>query len=114
MQERAIHISYADRQKIGQNRAEDFIIKFDPVLKFQNDMTHKIALDKATMTYSWHNISDQYQNNQIKYSPDGSTSWETVKFVVGMYTYSDLNDYLHQYMKKKGHLTTDDKTDMTK
>ena len=73
-------------------------------------MTHKIALDKATMTYSWHNISDQYQNNQIKYSPDGSTSWETVKFVVGMYTYSDLNDYLHQYMKKKGHLTTDDKT----
>ena len=36
-------------------------------------MTHEIALDKATMTYSWHNISDQYQNNQIKYSPDGGT-----------------------------------------
>ena len=72
-------------------------------------MTHEIALDKATMTYSWHNISDQYQNNQIKYSPDGGTSWETVKFVDGMYTYSDLNDYLHQYMKKKGHKTTDAK-----
>ena len=27
-----------------------------------------------------------------------------------MYTYADLNDYLHQYMKKKGHKTTDDKT----
>ena len=27
-----------------------------------------------------------------------------------MYTYSDLNDYTHQYIKKKGHLTTDDKT----
>ena len=66
-------------------------------------MTHEIALDKATMTYSWHNISDQYKNNQIKYSPDGGTSWETVKFVDGMYTYSDLNDYLHQYMKEKGH-----------
>ena len=24
-------------------------------------MTHEIALDKVTMTYSWHNISDQYQ-----------------------------------------------------
>ena len=109
MQERAIHISSVDRQKIGQNKA-DFIIKFDPVLKLQNDMTHEIALDKATMTYSWHNISDQYQNNRRKYSPDGGTSWETVKFVNRMYTYSDLNDYLHQYMKKKGHLTTDDKT----
>ena len=96
MQERAIHISSVDRQKIGQSKA-DFIIKFDPVLKLQNDMTHEIALDK-------------YQNNQRKYSPDGGTSWETVKFVDGMYTYSDLNDYLHQYMKKKGHLTTDDKT----
>ena len=110
MQERAIHISSVDRQKIGRNKAEDFIIKFDPVLKLQNNMTHEIALDKATMTYSWHNISDQYQNNQIKYSPDGGTSWQTVKFVDGMHTYSDLNDYLHQYMKKKGHLTTDDKT----
>ena len=107
MQERAIHISSVNRQKIGQNKAGDFIIKFDPVLKLQSNMTHEIALDKATMTYSWHNISDQYKNNQIKYSPDGGTSWETVKFVDGMYTYSDLNDYLHQYMKKKGHKTTD-------
>ena len=110
MQERALHISSVNRQKIGQNKAEDFIIKFDPVLKLQNDMTHEIALDKVTMTYSWHNISDQYQNNETKYSPDGGTSWETVKFVDGMYTYADLNDYLHQYMKKKGHKTTDDKT----
>ena len=57
-------------------------------------MTHEIALDKATMTYSWHNISDQYQNNQMKYSPDGSTSSQTVKFVDRMYTYSDLNGHV--------------------
>ena len=73
-------------------------------------MTYQLALDKVTMTYSWHNISEQYQNNEIKYSPNGGTSWETVKFVNGMNTDTDLNDYLHQYMKKKGHLTTDDKT----
>ena len=36
MQERAIHISSVDRQNIGQNKAEGFIIKFDPVLKLQN------------------------------------------------------------------------------
>ena len=111
MQERAIHISSVDRQKIGQNKAEDFIIKFDPMLKLQNNMTHEIALDKATMTYGWHNISDQYQNNEIRYSPDGGTSWKTVKCVDGMYTYSDLNDYLHQYTKNKGHKTTDAKKD---
>ena len=69
MQERAIHISSVDRQKIGKNKAEDFIIKFDPVLKLQNNMTHEVASDKVTMTYSWHNISEQYQNNEINTHP---------------------------------------------
>ena len=107
MQERAIHISSVNRQKIGQNKAEDFIIKFDPVLKLQNGMKHEMALDKITMTYSWHNITDEYQNNQIKYSPDGGTSWKTVTFVNGMYSYSDINDYIHDRMKENGHKTTD-------
>ena len=50
MQERAIHISSVDRQKIGQNKAENFIIKFNRVLKLQSDMTHEMALDNVTMT----------------------------------------------------------------
>ena len=49
MQERAIHISSVDRQKIRKNKAGDFIIEFDPVLKLQNNTTHKLALDKVTM-----------------------------------------------------------------
>ena len=64
-------------------------------------MTHELALDKVTMTYSWHNISDQSKNNKMKYSPDGGNSWETVTFVDGMYNYLDLNDYLHQYMNRR-------------
>ena len=66
MQERVIHISSVDRQKIGKNKAEDFIIKVDPFVKLQNNVTHKFALNKVTMTYSWHNISHQYKNNTIK------------------------------------------------
>ena len=37
-------------------------------------MTHELAMDKVTMTYSWHNILDQYKNNTIKFSPDGGIS----------------------------------------
>ena len=33
-------------------------------------------MDKVSMTYSWHNISDQYTNNKIKYSQDNAESWE--------------------------------------
>ena len=39
MQEITIHISSVDRQKIGKNKAEDFIIKLDPVLKLRNNDT---------------------------------------------------------------------------
>ena len=53
-------------------------------------MTHEFALDKVTMTYSWQNISDKYQNNEMKYSPDGGNLWKTVKFIDGMYAYSNL------------------------
>ena len=43
MQEKAIHISSDGRQKIGKNKAEDFIIKFDAVLKLQSNMTRELA-----------------------------------------------------------------------
>ena len=105
MQERAIHISSVDRQKIGKSKVEDFIIKFTPVSQIQNNMTHKLAMDKVSMTYSWHNISDQYKYNKIKYSTNGGTSWETITFVDGMYSYSDLNAYIHQYMDQQNHKT---------
>ena len=52
MQERAIHISSVNRQKIGRSRPEDFIIKFDPPLKLDTTMRHELAVDRVSMTYS--------------------------------------------------------------
>ena len=57
MQERAVHISSVDRQKIGKNNPEDFIIKLDTVLKLQNNMTHEIALDKVTLAQYFRSVS---------------------------------------------------------
>ena len=52
MQERAIHISSVNIQKIGKNNAEDFIIKFEPPLKLDPNMHHELAMDRVSMTYS--------------------------------------------------------------
>ena len=68
-------------------------------------MRHELSVDRISMTYSWHNINLEYKNNTIKYSTDSGQSWETVNFVDGMYSYSDINDYLHQYMDQKNHKT---------
>lgn len=66
-----------------------------------------LRVNRIAMTYSWHNITPEYENNTIKYSTNGGMSWETITFVNGMYSYTDINDYIHEYMKKKGHVKAD-------
>ena len=70
MIERAIHISSINRVKVGKRKAEDFVIKFNPILKLANNMKHDLAVDRLSMTYSWHNINPENKNNVIKYSTD--------------------------------------------
>ena len=105
MEERAIHISSFNREKRGTSKPGDFTIKFNPSLKLDPDKKHQLALDRLSMTYSWYNIRSDYENNKIKYTHDGST-WQTITFVDGMYSYSDINDYIHQYMDQKNHHST--------
>ena len=96
-----------NRQKIGTSKPVDFTIRFNPSLKLDPGMKHELALDSLLMIYSWYNISRDYSNNTIKYSTDKGNSWETITFVDGMYSYSDINDYIHHYMEQKNHHTTD-------
>ena len=101
MEERAIHISSINREKRGTSRPGDFTIKFNPSLKLDPEKKHQLALDRLSMTYSWYNIRSDYGNNKIKYTHDGST-WQTITFTDGMYSYSDINDYIHQYRDRGG------------
>ena len=105
--ERSIHISSIDRQKFGVSKPEDFTIKFTPQLHLDPNMQHELALDKISMTYSWHNITQEYQNNTIRYSHDAGSSWNTITFPDGMYSYSDLNDLIHTSMEVGGYKSPD-------
>ena len=105
--ERAIHISSINSEKTGENRPDNFLIKFKPSLKLDPEMKHSLAIDRLTMTYSWYNIRSSYNNNTIKYTNDRGANWNTVTFKDGMYSYTDINDYLHQYMEQQNHHTTD-------
>ena len=51
MEERAIHISSVKREKRGTSIPGDFTIKFNPPLKLDPEMKHKLALDRLSMTY---------------------------------------------------------------
>ena len=106
MQESAIHISSVKREKRGANKPSDFITRFNPHLKLDPKLNHYLAPDRLSMTYSWYNIRSSYGNNKIEYTHDGTT-WQTITFVDEMYSYSDINDYIHQYMEQKSHHSTD-------
>ena len=62
--ERAIHISSISRKKTGENRPDNFLIKFNPPLKLDPEMKHSLAIDRLTMTYSWYNIRSSYKTTQ--------------------------------------------------
>ena len=94
--QRAIHISSINRQKIGRSRPEDFVIKFNPVMHLSPEMRHELAVDRVSMTYSWHNINAEYGNKTIKYSKNNGSSWKTITFVDGMYSYDDISEYMNQ------------------
>ena len=51
MEERAIHISSINREKLGQNRPVDFIIKFNPPLNLNPDKKHSLAIDRLHIIY---------------------------------------------------------------
>ena len=104
--ERAIYISSIDREKSGVSKCEDFVIRFTPPIQLDSNYRNEIAVDRISMTYSWHNLTTSYKNNTIKYSNDGGKTWNTVTYPDGMYSYSDLNEYLHSAMKKKNHFRT--------
>ena len=91
VQERSIHINSLNRIKMGTSREDDFTVRFDPTLVLSKyKMIHELAVDRLSMTYSWHNITTTYDNNVVRYSPDNGSSWETITFEDGMYSYEDI------------------------
>ena len=105
MEETSIYISSADRVKVGASKTHDFKSKLKTTYNLDNTKRHEIAVDTVMMTYSWHNISGSHNNNKIKYSHDGGVNWEEITFIDGMYSYEDINEYIHQYMLKEKHTT---------
>ena len=71
-------------------------------------MNYELAMDRVSMTYSWHNINEGYGNNKIKYSPDNGDNWKEIIFVDGMYSYSDLDEYIKQVLVIEGDKGDDD------
>lgn len=93
------------RTKDTSNKPENFLTRFNIPLLLPKDKQCSIALLRLQGSYSWHNIEAQYNNNLIKYSPDAGITWKNITFANGVYSYSDLNNAIHDVMKANGDYT---------
>ena len=71
-----------------------------------------IRLDKVnTMTYSWHNISPDYQNNIISYH--NGKEYKRIEFSNGYYDYTELSDYIKETLITNDDLELDQASPIT-
>ena len=90
------------RVKIASNIPSDFTTVFDRPIVLEGNQRYVTGLDNVnTMTYSWHNVSPDYQNNIISYH--NSTEYKKIEFSNGCYDYTELSDYIKETL-----ITNDD------
>ena len=54
------------------------------------------------MPYSWYNIRAVYGNNSLKWKKKSDSSWKTITFPDGMFTYDDINSFMQKTLGKVG------------
>ena len=89
-------------ESIKDGSSSDFTIRFDRPLVLDKNKSYVVGLDSInTMTYSWHNINDEYDNRRIRYN--NGKEWKDIFFSNGSYSYTDINSYIKEEL-----ITNDD------
>jgi len=76
----------------AKNTPTNFVTNFTRPIILDNNHEYVIDLNRIiNMSFTWFNISPGYQNQKIKYSSDGSSTWKELTFPSGVYNYINLN-----------------------
>ena len=79
--------SQIPRAQNAINTPSDFTTVFDRPIVLGEYQQYVIGLDKVnTMTYSWHNVSPDYQNNIISYH--NGKEYKRIELSNGCYDYT--------------------------
>ena len=71
-------------------------------MELDPDLEHYIGLHSLRMSYTWNNIdAGKFNNNTLRYSKDNGVNWFTITFPSGNYTYSDISQYISNYLESQ-------------
>ena len=71
-------------------------------LELESDTENYIGVQSLTMSYTWNNIDVlKFNNNTLRYSSNNGSTWGTITFPDGNYTYSDISQYISNYLESQ-------------
>ena len=112
MEQKLVLSSQIARVKHASNTPINFTTVFDRRIVLGGNQCYVIGLDKVnTMTYSWHNVGPDYQNNIISYH--SGSEYKRIEFSNGCYDYTELSDYIKETLITNGDLEPDQATPIT-
>ena len=98
--------------KSAINTPSDFTTVFERPIVLGGNQRYVIGLDNVnTMTYSWHNVSPDYQNNIISYH--NGKEYKRIEFSNGCYDYTELSDYIKETLITNDDLEPDQASPIT-
>lgn len=100
--ERKIVLSSYSLKNTGNNKPGNFITRFNRPIVLDGNYEYVVGLNRViNMSFTWTNINQGYNNQLIKYSSDGGTTFHNIFFPAGVWTYKDFEEEI-KYITKTG------------
>ena len=99
MDRQLILSSHSVKSKNG-NKPSDFTIKYTNPIRLNPNRQYELGLDRiVSMSFTWFNITQELNNQKIRFSSDSGTNWTELIFNPGVWNYVDFNNFLKDNTK---------------
>ena len=99
MERQLILSSHSVKSKNG-NKPSDFTIKYTNPIILNSNRQYELGLDRiVSMSFTWFNITQELNNQKIRFSSDSGTNWTELIFNPGVWNYVDFNNFLKDNTK---------------
>ena len=93
--EREIVLSSYLNNSSASNKPANFVTNFDGPIILDSNYEYVVGLNRIIyMSFTWFNVNPGYNNQKIKYSSDGGSTWKELTFPAGVYDYVNMNAFL--------------------
>ena len=99
MDRQLILSSHSVKNKNG-NKPSDFTIKYINPIILNPNRQYEIGLDRIiSMSFTWFNVTQELNNQKIRYSSDSGANWTEIIFNPGVWNYVDFNNLIKERTK---------------